>query len=93
MKKLNSVRLSLGIAALALTVLSGAVNAQAPGVKERSEAKRDKQSTTAGTARRAEREHQERMESSKKAADEYKKSKKDAAARQKYQDSKEKGGW
>ena len=93
MSKLNSVRLSLVEATLAMTVFSSAVDAQAPGVRERSEAKRDKQSVNVGTSRKAEREHNERMNSSKKAADEYKSSKKDAAAKQKYQDSKKKGGW
>lgn len=93
MSKLNSVRLSLVIATLAMTVFSSAVDAQAPGVRERSEAKRDKQSVNVGTSRKAEREHNERMSSAKKAADEYKSSKKDAAAKQKYQDSKKKGGW
>ena len=93
MNKLNSVRLSFIMATLAMTVFSSAVNAQAPGVRERSEAKRDKQSVNVGTARKAEREHNDRMDSSKKAADEYKSSKKDAAAKQKYQDSKAKGNW
>ena len=93
MSKLNAVRSSLIMATLAMSVFSSAVNAQAPGVKERSEAKRDKQSVNAGTARKAEREHNQRMESSKKAADEYKSSNKDAKAKQKYQDDKKKGGW
>ncbi|PSH04293.1 MAG: hypothetical protein CXZ00_08000 [Acidobacteria bacterium] len=81
------------MATLALTVFSSAVYAQAPGVRERSEAKRDKESVNVGTSRKAEREHDERMNSAKKAADEYKSSNKDAKAKQKYQDSKAKGGW
>lgn len=93
MSKLNSVRLSLVMATMAMTLFSSAADAQAPGVRERSEAKRDKESVNAGTSRKAEREHNERMNSAKKAADEYKSSKKDAAAKQKYQDSKKKGGW
>lgn len=93
MSKSHSVRLSVALATLAMTVFASAVNAQAPGVRERSEAKRDNQSVNVGTSRKAEREHNQRMESSKKAADEYKSSKKDAKAKQKYQDAKAKGGW
>lgn len=93
MSKSNSVRLSVVIVTLAMTLFASAVNAQAPGVRERSENKRDKQSVNAGTARKAETEHNERMGSAKKAADEYKSSKKDAKAKQKYQDSKKKGNW
>lgn len=93
MSKSNSVRLSVVIATLAMTLFASAVNAQAPGVRERSENKRDKQSVNAGTSRKAESEHNERMRSAKKAADEYKSSKKDAKAKQKYQDSKAKGNW
>lgn len=93
MVKFNSVRLPLILAALVMGIFASSVNAQAPGVRERSEAKRDRDSNNAGTARKAEREHQDRMDSAKKAADEYKGSKKDAAAKQKYQDSKKKGGW
>lgn len=93
MSKLKSIRLSLILATLVMGVFSSAVNAQAPGVRERSEAKRDRQSDNAGNARKAEREHQERMDSSKEAADEYKKSKKDAAAKDRYQERKKKGNW
>ncbi|MDQ5986125.1 MAG: hypothetical protein CSYNP_01844 [Syntrophus sp. SKADARSKE-3] len=93
MSKSNSVRLSVVTAILAMTVFVSGVNAQAPGVRERSEDKRDKQSVNAGTSRKAESEHNEKMKSAKKAADEYKSSKKDAKAKQKYQDAKEKGGW
>ncbi|MBK9443452.1 MAG: hypothetical protein IPN53_20010 [Comamonadaceae bacterium] len=89
----SKFRLSVVMATLAVAVFASAVNAQAPGVREKSEAKRDKQSVNAGAARKAEREHNERMEKAKKAADEYKSSKKDAKAKQKYQDAKEKGGF
>jgi uncharacterized protein YlxW (UPF0749 family) len=93
MSKSNSVRLSVVIAILAMTVFVSAVNAQAPGVRERSEAKRDKQSVNVGTTRKAESEHNEKMKSATKAANEYKSSKKDAKAKQKYQDDKAKGKW
>lgn len=93
MSKFNSVRLSLIVATLVMSVFSSAVNAQAPGVRERSEAKRDRQSTYAGPARKAESEHNKRMDSSKKAADEYKKSKKDEKARDNYQKAKKEGNW
>ena len=93
MSKSISARLSFVAATLAMAVFASSVQAQAPGVKERSEAKRDKESTNVGKARKAEREHNERMKSAKKAADDYKKSNKDAAAKQKYQDEKKKGGW
>lgn len=93
MGKSNSFRLLVVTATLAMTVFASAVYAQAPGVRERSEAQRDRQSNTAGTARKAEGEHNERMTSAKKAADDYKSSTKDAAAKQKYQDAKKKGNW
>jgi uncharacterized protein YlxW (UPF0749 family) len=93
MGKLGPVRLLLIVGALVMSVFSSAVNAQAPGVEKRSEAKRDRESTNVGKARKAEREHKDRMDSSKKAADEYKSSKKDAAAKDRYQERKKKGGW
>ena len=93
MSKSISALLLFVAATLAMPVFTSSVQAQAPGVKERSEARRDKESTNVGKARQAEREHQERMKSAKKAADDYKKSNKDAAAKQKYQDAKEKGDW
>ena len=83
MSKLNSVRLSLILATLVMSVFSSAVNAQAPGVRERSEAKADKESKNVGTLRKADREHKERMRSAKEAADEYKKSNKDEKAKEK----------
>jgi len=93
MGKSKSFHVLVVAATLAMAVFASTVNAQAPGVRERSEAKRDKQSVNVGTARKAEREHNERMTSAKKASDDYKSSKKDAAAKQKYQDAKKKGGW
>jgi hypothetical protein len=93
MSKSGLLGLSVAMAALAMTSFPGDVHAQAPGVKERSEAKRDNQSNSAGTARQAQRAHEKRMESGKKAADEYKSSNKDAKAKQKYQDAKKKDGF
>jgi len=93
MSKLNSVRLSVVIATLTMTVFASAVNAQAPGVEERSEARRDRESVNAGTARKAESEHQKRVESGKKAADEYKSSNRDEKAKQNYQDAKKRDGF
>lgn len=93
MSKSSRFRMLVVAVTLSMTVFASAVSAQAPGVRERSEAKRDKQSVNAGTSRKAEREHNERMKSAKKAADGYKSSKKDAAAKQNYQDAKKKGNW
>ncbi len=89
----SKFRLSVVVATLAVAVFASAVNAQAPGVREKSEDRRDRESVNAGTARKAERDHNERMEKAKKAADEYKSSKKDAKAKQKYQDAKKKDGF
>ena len=93
MSKSNLTRLSVVMATLAMTVFASAVDAQAPGVRERSEAKRDRESVNVGTSRRAEREHNDRMNAATRAADEYKSSKKDSAAKQRYQDAKKNGNW
>jgi len=93
MNRSNQLKTLLVATSLAMTLCVSAAQAQAPGVRARSEARRDRASVNAGTARKAQREHQDRMKSAKKAADTYRKSDRGSKAKDNYQKSKQRGGW